>query len=158
MTQANRFGPYVLHCGEVVEGEFNVDTEVSGTVNSEYRSLILPNHTMTHVLNLALRAVLKKAGQSEVDQKGSLCDSEKLRFDFNCQKPMTQEQLSEVSKFATIKSRRSLTSTKVVPLASAKSISTLRAVFGETYPDPVRVVSVGQKVETLLSDPPTQNG
>ena len=48
-----------------------MDTEVSGTVNSEYRSLILPNHTMTHVLNLALRAVLKKAGQSEVDQKGS---------------------------------------------------------------------------------------
>ena len=65
VTQANRFGPYVLHCGEVVEGEFNVDTEVSGTVNSEYRSLILPNHTMTHVLNLALRAVLKRLGNQK---------------------------------------------------------------------------------------------
>ena len=98
--------------------------------------------------------MLKKAGQSEVDQKGSLCDSEKLRFDFNCQKPMTQEQLSEVEQICNDQIKKELDIyTKVVPLASAKSISTLRAVFGETYPDPVRVVSVGQKVETLLSDP-----
>ncbi len=154
VTHANRFGPYVLHCGEVTEGTFNVEEDVAGQVNAEYRSLILPNHTMTHVLNLALRAVLGKAGQKEVDQKGSLCDSEKLRFDFNCQKPLKQEQLAEVEEICNDQIKKQLeVYCKVVPLASAKSIATLRAVFGETYPDPVRVVSVGQKVETLLSDP-----
>jgi alanyl-tRNA synthetase len=149
-----KFGPYVLHTGSITAGTLMTGTQVTGSVDTEYRSLVQPNHTMTHVLNLALRKVLGKAGQKEVDQKGSLNDSEKLRFDFNCQKGLTAAQLGEVEDICNDQIKRKLgVYTKVVPLASAKTISTLRAVFGETYPDPVRVVSIGKKIEDLLADP-----
>jgi alanyl-tRNA synthetase len=154
MEQALKFGPYVLHCGTMAAGEISKGSAVTGAVDEDYRNMVYPNHTMTHVLNLALRAVLGKVGQKEVDQKGSLCDSEKLRFDFNCQKGLKPAQLKEVEDICNDQIKQALSIyTKVVPLASAKSISTLRAVFGETYPDPVRVVSVGKKIEDLLADP-----
>ena len=67
-------------------------------------------------------------------------------------KPLKQEQL-EVEEIATIKLKTIGSILQSCTISKRKSIATLRAVFGETYPDPVRVVSVGQKVETLLSDP-----
>ena len=120
-------------------------------VDLKTRNLILPNHTMTHVLNLGLRKVLP---QDQVDQKGSRCDTEKMRFDFNCRQAVTGEQLKQVEAVVREQINEKLgVYCKVVPLASAKEITTLRAVFGETYPDPVRVVSVGKSVDDLLNDP-----
>ena len=109
-----------------------------------------PNHTATHVLNYALRAVLGDG----VDQKGSLVDDEKLRFDFSHTKAMTVEQIKRVEAIVNDTVGKKLpVDAREVALADAQKISGLRAVFGEVYPDPVRVVSVGPAISDLLSDP-----
>src|SRR5262245_20825283 len=101
---------------------------------------IMRNHTATHLLNLALRQVL---GQ-HVEQKGSLVDEEKTRFDFSHEKPVTPEQLREIER----RVNRQIALDRPVgavnlPLAKAKELPGVRAVFGEKYPDPVRVVMIG---------------
>ena len=121
------------------------------------RERIAPNHTCTHSLNYALRSVLAGGvndGKIKIDQRGSLNTPEILRFDFTYGKAMTADQLEEVEKIVSADVKKDL---KVYiqesPLPAAKKINTLRAVFGEAYPDPVRVVSVGVPVDKLLSDP-----
>ena len=103
---------------------------------------------MTHVLNFALRDVLitRASGDqhgASVDQKGSLVDENKLRFDFSWSGPLTAEQLAAVEKICVDQIGSSIpVDTVVVPLDDAQKICSLRAVFGETYPNPVRVVAV----------------
>jgi alanyl-tRNA synthetase len=117
-----------------------VDSEVTSKVDYERRRLIAPNHSMTHILNAALRNVLGDA----VDQRGSLCNEEKLRFDFSHNKAMTLKQLKAVEAYCqeTIQQGQTVAST-VMPLEDAKKIEGVRAVFGEVYPDPVRVIQIG---------------
>jgi alanyl-tRNA synthetase len=95
---------------------------------------------MTHVLNAALRSIL---GDS-VDQRGSLCNDEKLRFDFSHKSAMTPQQVQQAEDYCQQVVQKAVAVTsKVMPLAQAKEIKGVRAVFGEVYPDPVRVVSIG---------------
>ena len=145
------FGAYVLHLGTVSEGaEIRVGDIVQCEVDFEVRARIAPNHTMTHVLNYALREVLGEG----IDQRGSIVQSDKLRFDFSCSKQPTPEQLTEVERIVRQQIDKALpVYTKVVPLAQAKAMNGLRAVFGEVYPDPVRVVSVGADVDSILAEP-----
>jgi alanyl-tRNA synthetase len=89
-----------------------------------------------------------------VDQKGSLVAPEKFRFDYSCKSSPSPDQLAEVEKNTNEFIKKSMkVYTLDVPLSQAKEITGLRAVFGEVYPDPVRVVSVGYPVEDLLADP-----
>jgi alanyl-tRNA synthetase len=141
---------YVLHVGEVTAGALAVGDAVATRVDYGRRGRIAPNHTMTHVLNLALRDVLG----GHVDQKGSLVLADRLRFDFS------NNSLVDAAKLADVEARcRAAVAaglpvhSREVPLAAAKEIVGLRAVFGETYPDPVRVVAVGTTVDALLADP-----
>lgn len=77
-----------------------------------------------------------------------------FRFDFSHTKPVTPEQLKELDRIVGELITKELpVYTKIVSLADAKKIKGLRAVFGEVYPDPVRVVSVGRPVEELLAHP-----
>ncbi|KAJ8747823.1 hypothetical protein K2173_012412 [Erythroxylum novogranatense] len=119
-------------------------------VDYERRKFVAPNHTCTHMLNFALREVLG----NNVDQKGSIVVPEKLRFDFSHGKPIDPELLGKIESIVNeqIKSELDVFS-KEATLAEAKRINGLRAVFGEVYPDPVRVVSIGKQVEDLLADP-----
>lgn len=98
---------------------------------------------MTHVLNYALRKTLG----GDVDQKGSLVSDEKFRFDFSFNRAVNSEELSSLEEIVNQAIKEELNVyTEVVPLSDALAVQGLRAVFGETYPDPVRVVSVGPKV------------
>ncbi|KAJ3265560.1 Alanine--tRNA ligase, partial [Blyttiomyces sp. JEL0837] len=111
---------------------------------------IANNHTSTHVLNYALLKVLGEG----VDQKGSLVTADKLRFDFSQKNAPTPEQLDQVETICNEIISKDLTVySREVSLAIAKSIRGLRAVFGEVYPDPVRVVSVGFDIDEILKDP-----
>jgi len=140
---------YVLHTGEL-SGPMKVGDKVTAKVDYKRRSVIAPNHTMTHVLNFALRKVCGDG----IDQKGSLVDDEKLRFDFSYNKVVDVDKLAQVDKIVNEQIGAALgVSAKEVPLAQAKAINGLRAVFGEVYPDPVRVVSVGPDVDALLAAP-----
>lgn len=153
------YGQFVLHLGEVVDGSVKVGDTVSCCVDYKRRSPIASNHTMTHVLNFALRKVLIEEGDGKhtttVDQKGSLCDESKLRFDFSWNGALTPEQLAKVEALVNDRINKEVpVEAFVAPLADAQKISALRAVFGEKYPDPVRVVSVGNTtVPEILANP-----
>ncbi|XP_010500574.1 PREDICTED: alanine--tRNA ligase [Camelina sativa] len=146
------FGGFVIHIGYLSEatGEVSVGDKVICKVDYERRKLIAPNHTCTHMLNYALKEVLG----DHIDQKGSIVLPEKLRFDFSHGKPVAPEDLRKIELIVNkqIKDELDVFSKEAV-LSEAKRIKGLRAVFGEVYPDPVRVVSIGRQVEDLLADP-----
>jgi alanyl-tRNA synthetase len=102
------------------------------------------------VLNWALREVLGE----HVQQKGSLVDQDKTRFDFSQPRPLTADELASVERLVNERiAARVPVYDKCVPQQQALKIQGLRAVFGEKYPDEVRVLSVGTPVDDLLRDP-----
>jgi len=143
------YGGYVLHTGYMNYGTLKVGDKVLCDFDELRRQPIRNNHTGTHILNFALREVLG----DEVNQKGSLVAPEKLRFDFSHKAACSDAELVKIEEFSTSYIRQnSEVYSKEVPLATARQIKGVRAVFGETYPDPVRVVSVGVPVDDLLED------
>ena len=138
---------FVLHSGGGVEGVVKVGDACEALVDYD-RSNIAPNHTMTHVLNYAHRAVLSDG----VDQKGSLVDSEKRSLTFP-NKAIGPEEIERVEAIVREQVVEKLAvDTRESALAQAQAISGLRAV-DEVYPDPVRVVSVGPSIDELLAEP-----
>ena len=134
------YGGYLLHSGIIEDGEIEVGASTTCKVDYERRRDITPNHSMTHVLNGALRQVLGDG----VDQRGSLCNEEKLRFDFSHKKALSTKQLRAVEELCQTSISNSMeVSSKSMPLKDAQELAGVRAVFGEVYPDPVRVVSIG---------------
>jgi len=145
---AQRYAGYVLHIGSVSKGELKVGDSVTVKVDFDRRSRIAKNHTATHILNYALRQVLG----NKVDQKGSLVDESKLRFDFSHGAPIEPEDLRKIEVIVNEQVQMAMSiNCRNVQLDKAKAIGGLRAVFGETYPDPVRVVSVGPAIDDLLA-------
>jgi alanyl-tRNA synthetase len=86
----------VVHVGKLKKGNIRVGEEVESSVDSTSRIPTAKNHTFTHVLNYALRKVL---GNS-VDQKGSLVDADKLRFDFSYNGPLSTQQLEAIQQIS----------------------------------------------------------
>jgi len=143
------YGGYVVHMG-VAKGTLRVGDTVKLTLDVPRRQSLKANHTSTHLVNYALRQVLGM----HTDQKGSLVLPERLRFDFAHSKPISGEELAAIDTIVIKQITEDLPIfAKEVPLKQALCISSMRAVFGETYPDPVRVISVGPSVEEVLADP-----
>ncbi len=149
VTDTQRLGDAVLHIGKVHEGTIKIGQSAM-LETGVGRIDTMRNHTATHMLNWALRKVLG----DHIDQKGSLVDPARLRFDFSHNDPLSREQILEVEKFVNQKVQDGLpVSAFVMSLEEAKKLNGVRAVFGEKYPDPVRVLVIGSKnVEGNLSD------
>mmetsp|Transcript_4795 Transcript_4795/g.7823 ORF Transcript_4795/g.7823 Transcript_4795/m.7823 type:complete len:528 (+) Transcript_4795:13-1596(+) len=154
------YAGYVLHIGTITSGSLAVGDTLTCSVDYERRSEIAPNHTMTHVLNYALRKVLlggpneEEEKKGKIAQKGSHVDENRLRFDFGWDKPVTAEQMQQVEQLVNEQITANLqVYDYTAPLEQAMQIHGLRAVFGENYPDPVRIVSVGADVQSLLAKP-----
>ncbi|XP_051485305.1 LOW QUALITY PROTEIN: alanine--tRNA ligase, cytoplasmic [Apus apus] len=141
-------GGYVLHIGTLY-GSLKVGDQVHLSIDESRRRPVMSNHTATHILNFALRSVL-----GEAEQRGSLVAPDRLRFDFTAKGALSSQEIKTVEGIANqmIEEAKPVYA-KDCPLAAAKAIQGLRAVFDETYPDPVRVVSIGIPVEELLADP-----
>jgi alanyl-tRNA synthetase len=138
VEDTERLGDSILHAGVLTDGTVKVGQTATATVTD--RTNTVRNHTATHLLNLALREVLGP----HVEQKGSLVDAEKTRFDFSHDKPLTTDEIRRVEEIVNRQILRDLPVTPVtMPLAEAKKLPGVRAVFGEKYPDPVRVVMIG---------------
>ena len=150
VENVQRAGQYVLHIGRVKQGSMSCGESGQLMLERDRRESIRANHSATHTLNLALRAV---AGE-EVEQKGSLVDDEKLRFDYAAKGALTIDQIKEVERRVNDAIKANLAiDAREVPLEKARTISGVRAVFGERYPDPVRVVSIGAPVADLVAKP-----
>ncbi|KAJ2718309.1 Alanine--tRNA ligase [Coemansia sp. Benny D115] len=146
------YNGYVLHSGVLKSGSIKVGDVVEAQYDdAERREPIRSNHSATHVLNFALRKVLR---DDEADQKGSLVAPDRLRFDFSYKNAIKPEEIRDIEALC---SKIILDNLKVyskeVPLSLASQINGLRAVFGESYPDPVRVVSIGADIEAILKAP-----
>ncbi|MEI6324527.1 MAG: alanine--tRNA ligase, partial [Gemmataceae bacterium] len=139
VEDTQRMGDGILHIGVVESGTISVG-QLATQQMDEARKITMRHHTTTHMLNWALRKVLGP----NIDQKGSLVDPEKTRFDFSHDKALSPEQVREVELFVNglIQADHPVIA-KVMPLAEAKNLPGVRAVFGEKYPDPVRVVRIG---------------
>lgn len=145
------YGGYVLHVGFLKYGSLSKGDVVLCAYDEDRRRPIRSNHTATHLLNFALRKVL---ASEELDQKGSLVAPDRLRFDFSARNGLSPAQIHDVQSVCAkeIQEQRQVYAQNI-SLAKAKEIAGLRAVFGEVYPDPVRVVSVGIDVADLLKNP-----
>jgi alanyl-tRNA synthetase len=147
VEDTQRLGDTILHSGVLTDGTVKVGQTVTASVTD--RSNTVRNHTATHLLNLALRDVLGP----HVEQKGSLVDAEKTRFDFSHDKPLTTDEVRRVEELVNQQILRDLPVTPInLPLAEAKKIPGVRAVFGEKYPDPVRVVMIGAEKPEQATD------
>jgi alanyl-tRNA synthetase len=152
-----RTDKHVVHVGLLRSGSVERGQTARCRVDPA-REKTKKNHTATHMLNWALREVLG----DHIDQKGSAVDPEKARFDFSHNRPLTTDEVTRVEALVNELIQKDLpVHTKEVPLDAARKVKTLRAVFGEKYADPVRVVSVGAEIgepgaddpETLLGSP-----
>jgi alanyl-tRNA synthetase len=142
-------GGYVLHVGRMVEGHLRVGDHVTATL-AGVRPRTERNHTATHLANWALREVLGEG----VQQKGSLVDPEKLRFDFSHGKALSEEEVGRLEELVAQNIEKKLpVYAEEAPQEQALKINGLRAVFGEKYPPMVRVVSIGAPVGDLLRSP-----
>ena len=142
-------GGYVLHLGHVKAGSFHVGDGLELHVDAARRRTE-KNHTATHIANWALRETLG----DHVQQKGSLVDPEKLRFDFIHTKAMSDDEVGKVETLVNAAIAKKLpVYAEIAPQEAALKIHGLRAVFGEKYPPMVRVVSIGAPVADLLAKP-----
>ena len=114
---------------------------------------IAGNHTATHLTNLLLRQVLGP----HVDQKGSLVAPDRMRFDFSHTQPVNAAEIEMIERGVQERIRQNLAVNAKAALRTSQGINGLRAVFGETYPDPVRVVSIGKPVDGLLDKPANED-
>jgi alanyl-tRNA synthetase len=132
-------GSAITHIGHVTEGVLMVGDSTNVYVDSERRQATILNHSGTHLLHAALRNVLG----DHVQQKGSLVDPYRLRFDFAHYEPLTPGQLAEIENLVNAEIRSNAAAeTRVMSMDSAVESGAM-ALFGEKYGDEVRVLSIG---------------
>jgi len=128
-----------IHIGSLSEGTLSVGDKLTAVIDAERRDATIRNHSATHLMQAALRNVLG----AHVQQKGSLVDNEKLRFDFSHNEAVNAEQLFEIERVVNQEIRCNLqTDAEVMPIADAKAKGAM-ALFGEKYGEEVRVISMG---------------
>jgi alanyl-tRNA synthetase len=149
VEDTQRVNEVVLHYGRMDHGRIDTGASVTVKVDRKRRAT-MKNHTATHVLNWALREVLG----DHVQQKGSLVDHEKTRFDFSQPKAVAPEEIERVEQLVNEQIARALpVYIEEIPQQEALRINGLRAVFGERYPDVVRTMCIGVPIEDLRKHP-----
>ncbi|WP_415896228.1 alanine--tRNA ligase [Neptuniibacter sp. PT34_22] len=139
VNNCTKEGKSNLHHGAVENGSVKVGDKVAPQVDSERRQAIALNHSATHLLHEALRVVLGE----HVQQKGSLNDDQRLRFDFSHFEAVSAEQIAEVEKMVNDQIRLNTeVVTEIMEIEAAKEKGAA-ALFGEKYDDVVRVLSMG---------------
>ena len=137
--QADVFG----HYGAVASGTLRVGDSISANVNLDIRARVMRHHSVTHIMHKALREVLG----NHVQQKGSLVDADKTRFDFAHNSPLTNVEIARVETIVNTEIlRNEPTSAKVMGLEAAQKTGAMM-LFGEKYGDEVRVLEIGSSKE-----------
>ena len=134
-----KLGHAFAHKG-IARHSIGLNSRVKAEINTERRAAIVKNHTATHILHESLRRVLG----DHVTQKGSLCDADKLRFDFSHFEGVTREELNTVERMVNTQIRENFSrETNLMQIDEAKAKGAM-ALFGEKYDDEVRVVTLGE--------------
>jgi alanyl-tRNA synthetase len=137
--QAAVFG----HQGRIVEGEVEVGDAFVARVDAGRRAKTVRNHSATHLMHKALREVLG----AHVQQKGSLVNAERTRFDFAHNAPLSEAQIRQVEALVNAEVlANAATQARVLPLDEAQKLGAMM-LFGEKYGDEVRVLDIGSSRE-----------
>ena len=140
VTEMQKTGDLFVHVGSVTSGKLKVGDSVTASVDLDRRSAICRAHSATHILHYALQQNLGE----HATQRGSRVDDDKLRFDFANQGSVSGEQLSAIENMALEKIQQGVeVKWETVSLEDAKTAGAMM-LFGEKYPDPVRMVSIGE--------------
>ncbi|HEY6086700.1 MAG TPA: alanine--tRNA ligase [Burkholderiaceae bacterium] len=138
-VQASVFG----HQGRIVEGEVEIGDSFVARVDAERRARTVRNHSATHLMHKALREVLG----AHVQQKGSLVNAERTRFDFAHNAPVTDAQIRQVEALVNAEVlTNAATQARVLPMDEAQKLGAMM-LFGEKYGDEVRVLDIGSSRE-----------
>jgi alanyl-tRNA synthetase len=130
---------FFVHFGSVIRGSLRQGDQVNAQVAGNYRRRAQANHSATHLLQAALKQVV----DPEISQAGSLVDFDRLRFDFNCPRPLTAKEVQAVEDLVnTWVSAAHGAEVAVMPIDAAKAKGAV-AMFGEKYGAEVRVVDFG---------------
>ena len=133
----------IVHYGHISEGYLRVGDSVQANVNARRREDTMRNHSATHLLHKALRDLL---GQ-QVEQRGSLVEPERLRFDFASPRGLSDAELARLDEQINEWIRTDYpVRTRIMPLQDALQTGAM-ALFGEKYDENVRVVSMGSSTE-----------
>ena len=139
VTDTQKIGDHVGHIGALAKGSVSKGDGVLARINKQARNQTTLNHSATHLLNSALRTVLG----DHVEQRGSLVNEEKLRFDFVHQKQVTKDEIKEIEAIVNSEIRaNSKATTETMPIKEAEKKGAL-AFFGDKYGEEVRVLSMG---------------
>jgi len=143
VTDTQKQGKAHIHLGRVLQGTVVTGQGISACVDMKSRMDTMRNHSVTHLMHKALRDVLGP----HVQQKGSLVDAEKTRFDFSHDRPMTDEEIRQVERRVNAEIMQNTpTQAKVMPIEEAKKSGAMM-LFGEKYGDEVRVLEIGSSRE-----------
>ncbi|MFT5014569.1 MAG: alanyl-tRNA synthetase [Dinoroseobacter sp.] len=132
-------GNAFLHKGTLLEGSLKVGDQVNAEVDRQLRDATRLNHSATHLLHAALKVVLGE----HVNQRGSLVDADRLRFDFSHFEPVTKSELKTIERLVNEQIRgNSEIETEIMALEDAREKGAM-ALFGEKYSEEVRVLTMG---------------
>ena len=142
------------HHGTVEQGTLNVGDAVNAQVNTAQRAATVRNHSATHLMHKALREVLG----DHVQQKGSLVNAERTRFDFAHNAPLTDEQVRRIEALVNAEIlANAATQARLMDIESAQKTGAMM-LFGEKYGDTVRVLDIGSSRELCGGTHVTRTG
>ncbi|MRX26927.1 alanine--tRNA ligase [Kangiella sp. HZ709] len=138
VTDTQKLGDAIAHIGYLKSGCLTLDSSVTAEVDTNLRQATMRNHSATHLMHAALRELLG----THVQQKGSLVEPDKLRFDFSHTEAVTADELNRIEALVNQKIYENhAVDVEVTDMDSAKEKGAM-ALFGEKYGDEVRVLSM----------------
>ena len=139
VSDTQKRGNGFAHFGKLLTGEIKVGQMLTSQVDQSYRNKIVLNHSATHLMHAALREVLGP----HVQQKGSLVNAERLRFDFSHDAAVTRDQIRMIEQLVNQQIRKNTATTAELMNKEEALAAGAMALFGEKYGDEVRVLSIG---------------
>ncbi len=140
VLDTQKIGDHHGHFGVVKEGELKINSKVLAHIDEDFRNKIVPNHSATHLLQAALKKILG----DHIEQKGSLVEENRLRFDFAHSKPVSTDEVRDIEDLINLQIEKNTKSvTKVMTVEEATKKGAI-AFFGEKYGEKVRVLDLGE--------------
>ena len=140
ITDTQKIGNVIAHFGRIQMGSLGLNDKVSAEVDAEIRAETAANHSATHLMHAALKSVLGK----HVQQKGSLVNADRLRFDFSHTQAMTTDEIMQIETQVNTQIRlNQKVETRLMEINDARAAGA-EALFGEKYDNEVRVVGMGE--------------
>jgi alanyl-tRNA synthetase len=150
-TQAS--GEAFIHIGSVTKGSIHINEKVQASINPVKRESITKNHTGTHMLHAALMKVLGE----HVEQRGSLVDEDKIRFDFSHHQALSNDEIRDIETLVNEKIEENIDVETSIMKHDEAMESGAMALFGEKYGDRVRVLDVGDFSKELCGGTHVKN-